>query len=160
MEQEIWKPILEAKYQVSNLGRVKHTRFNRILKGNLDKDGYLRTNIGGKTFRIHRLIALELVEGDTTLQINHKDGDKTNNKASNLEWCTCQENITHACENGLRNPDRGEDHYKCIHSDETISLIREALKVKKGKDVATEFNVSKKYVSKIKHNHIRKTSLV
>lgn len=74
----------------------------RIMSLANDKDGYKVTVISGdghrQNVKIHRLVAFYFVSGRTELrnQVNHKDGDKTNNNASNLEWCTSQENHIHA----------------------------------------------------------------
>ncbi|MBC8275115.1 MAG: HNH endonuclease, partial [Chloroflexi bacterium] len=62
----------------------------------LYKDGHC------KSFLVHRLVAEVFVSNpDNKPQINHKDGDSSNNHAENLEWCTNQENWIHANELGL-----------------------------------------------------------
>lgn len=71
-------------------------------------DGYLRVNLtkacGKKTScHVHRLLMLTFCPPeDTSLQVNHKDGDKSNNSFENLEWCTQLENLKHAWVNNLR----------------------------------------------------------
>lgn len=62
-----------------------------------------------KTFRLHRLVlmAFKPVENMESLEVNHIDGDKTNNKLENLEWCTASENQRHAFDTGLQKPRRG-----------------------------------------------------
>ncbi len=101
---EIFKDIkgYEGLYQVSNLGRVKS--FNRgkerILKPCLDRYGYFHVTLSKngkqKGCTIHRLVATTFIPNPNNLpQINHIDGNKTNNKIENLEWCTAQENVTH-----------------------------------------------------------------
>jgi len=107
---EIWKPIpLSDGYEVSNKGRVKSpsiiTRQNKVLPSrilscnNLNSYGYPRctlrmTDGTRKEFLIHRLVALAFIpnEDKTKTDINHKDENKLNNDASNLEWCTKGEN--------------------------------------------------------------------
>ena len=106
---EIWKDIsnYENLYQVSNLGRVRsitHTRKNGreknhvcISKGKMltpgkDNSGYmvvvLSKNGKTKSYRVHRLVAQEFLENKNNFKcINHKDENKANNKADNLEWC-------------------------------------------------------------------------
>ncbi|HEL1567092.1 TPA: HNH endonuclease [Streptococcus suis] len=117
---EVWKDIngYEKLYQISSAGVVKskdryiidkngNTIFKRgrILKGVKDRDGYYYVSLykNGKRrgWYIHRLVALHFVKGDTTLVVNHKDGKKENNSASNLEWVTQAQNILHAYEKGL-----------------------------------------------------------
>ncbi len=109
---EIWKPVKGFEnYEVSNLGQVKSLNYNRtkeakILKPWVDKYGYLRVNLSknGKGYakKVHRLVASAFIPniGDNP-QVNHIDGDKTNNKVDNLEWVTCKENIQHAWNTGL-----------------------------------------------------------
>jgi len=78
------------------------------LKGSLDKDGYrvYRMTVDGKKRHMkgHRLAANALLGRRDGLQINHKDGVKSNNELSNLEWVTSAENQKHAIDNGLKTP--------------------------------------------------------
>lgn len=91
MTEEIWKEIPDFEgYQVGNLGRVKG---RKILKGALDKDGYIKVWLysNGKSFLkfVHRLVATAFIPNLGNLPcINHKDENKSNNLVENLEWCT------------------------------------------------------------------------
>lgn len=110
--QEIWKDIPEYKgyYQVSNLGRVKGLKYTfwatrqfrtlpeRILKPNKNKSGYyyvvLHKNRKGKTWKVHRLVALAFIPNpDNKPCVDHIDTNTTNNNVENLRWCTHKENI-------------------------------------------------------------------
>lgn len=98
---EIWKDIkgYEGLYQISNLGNVKSLRKNVILKcskcsreGNYYKAG-LYKNGKTKTILVHKLVANAFIPNPNNLPcINHKDENKLNNKADNLEWCTYKQN--------------------------------------------------------------------
>lgn len=118
----LWKPVkgYEGLYEVSNKGRIKSlSRLRqgngkkgilkeRILKGTVNSDGYPHVKLykdGVKTiFKVHRLVVETFIESDIERQyINHKDGNKVNNKVSNLERCTPSENVVHAYENKLNN---------------------------------------------------------
>lgn len=114
---EIWKPIVdyEGLYEISNYGRVRtverkvgnRTLTARIRKPDIMK-GYhcigLIKDKHTKVYRIHRLVMAHfgLEQPSVDHQINHIDGDKSNNQISNLEWVTPWENTHHAIENGLR----------------------------------------------------------
>lgn len=88
-------------------------------------DGYLRTQFGGKTRTVHRVIAETFLEKEKEKNfINHKDGNKTNNNIDNLEWCTRSENIRHAYNNGLIHPKKGENNGRAKLSQEDVEYIR------------------------------------
>ena len=99
---EVWKQVSwTPKYMVSNLGNVKNAITGKQLAGSVNNKGYIRYDlcIDGKRVAKagHRLVAeafLPKVEGK--IYVNHIDGNKTNNRIDNLEWCTCQENSQHA----------------------------------------------------------------
>lgn len=123
--REVWKDIegYEGIYQVSDLGRVKRvestvvrkkqgnfTKPEKLMKPNVTPKGYLRIQLSkeGSTKNkfVHSLVAetfLDKPSGDN-LQVNHKDGNKLNNKKGNLEWVTPSENQQHAYDNGLKEP--------------------------------------------------------
>lgn len=107
--EEEWKDIqgYEGLYQVSNLGNVKSLLNNRLLKPGKHSKGYLVVilckNKKHKPFYVHRLVAQTFLENkDKCNQVNHIDGDKSNNNVCNLEWCNDYENKCHAYKNGLR----------------------------------------------------------
>ena len=110
---EIWKnlPSIPEYFLVSNLGRVWSKRTEKVVKPTLLPSGYLAlsTKIGGRKGqafckRIHREVAFAFLENhENKPDVNHKDGNKTNNKAENLEWVTPKENNNHAKLIGLIN---------------------------------------------------------
>lgn len=111
VNNEIWRPIVgyEGLYEVSNLGNVrsldrvvkqaccdgslvKHTYRGRVLKPVVHTAGYCEVTLSRGREKInhlvHRLVAEAFIENPHGLpQINHKDENKTNNRAENLEWC-------------------------------------------------------------------------
>jgi hypothetical protein len=107
---ENWKAIegTFGKIEVSDLGRIRSWLRGdaRILKTQEDQKGYVRVRVtieGEKrSFKVHREVAKAFIENPQRKpQVNHKDGNKKNNSASNLEWVTNAENAHHAIENGL-----------------------------------------------------------
>ena len=114
--EEIWKDIKENEnYQISNKGRIrsksritirkdgkKLTTKGRILRTAKDAKGYIRVQISNKTIKIHREVAKSFIPNPLNLEeVNHIDGDKSNNNVDNLEWCTHKQNINHAINNRL-----------------------------------------------------------
>lgn len=111
MDNEIWKPILDfPNYEVSNMGRVRNVKKDRILIPKPSKFGYMHLalyNADGyrKNLYTHRLVAEAFIpRDDPNMQVNHIDGDKSNNVVDNLEWCTASENCKHAFRTGLKAP--------------------------------------------------------
>jgi hypothetical protein len=115
MEQVIWMPVkgYEERYLVSNDGRVKSLDIyvnckngKRLYEGRIkpqytNNRGYLTVALckDNKTVRalIHRIVAEAFICNPNNLpQVNHIDGDPTNNHASNLEWVTDNENKKHS----------------------------------------------------------------
>lgn len=125
---EIWKDIngYEGLYQVSNLGNVKNLKRKvkisktlekykeipeHILKPVNSKRGYLYVSLANngkiKNVRIHKLVAEAFIPNDNgTLQINHINGIKSDNRVENLEWVTCKDNINKAWKMGLCEKNR------------------------------------------------------
>ena len=115
MKNEEWRDVVgyEGRYQVSSMGRVKslerkvrHWRGGeriqkeRILKPSNDRRGYLLVSLCDgekrKTFSVHRLVCQAFHENpDNKPQVNHINEIKTDNRACNLEWCTCKQNVNH-----------------------------------------------------------------
>jgi len=107
MEEE-WKdvPGYEGLYSISDLGNVKSTYSNKILKPSIDRYEYCRfsatKNKKQKTLRIHRLVGELFIPNPNNLpQLNHKDGVKAHNWKDNLEWSTDADNKLHAYSIGL-----------------------------------------------------------
>ena len=98
---ETWKPVkgYEGLYEVSNLGKVKGLRANKVLHGMPRMHGYLavwlyKDGQPRKQESIHRLVAEAFCENPYGKpEVNHINENKTDNRASNLEWVTRKENV-------------------------------------------------------------------
>lgn len=122
--EEKWRPVLdyECLYEVSNFGRIKskdrlicncksesYIRKGKILKPWVNSaSGYLmiglHKNKKRKLFYMHRIVAQVFIKNlGNKGEINHIDGNKTNNNVENLEWVTRSENQLHAIQTGLAN---------------------------------------------------------
>ena len=119
----MWLTILDD-YEISDEGEIRNAHTGRIIKQYVGKDGYLRTQIAGKTRLVHRLVALTFVPSDVGKDfVNHKDGNKQNNTADNLEWCTRSENMKHDYSHGLKSS-AGEKNGRCKLSKDDVVYIR------------------------------------
>lgn len=91
-------------YFVTSWGRVFSVRA-KTLTPQVGKRGYRTLRTMEKNLAVHRLVAKAFLEQPVDkFYVNHKDGNKTNNNVTNLEWCTPKENYQHAIQNGLIVP--------------------------------------------------------
>lgn len=153
MKNEIWKPIPKFSnlYQISNYGRVKVIKSNKILKQNFSREylivGLNDNNKIRKTVRVHRLVALTFKSLNNTLlkshEVNHINGIKSDNREVNLEWTTHKSN----CEKSFIS-----GNYSVKLTPEIVIKIKEQLRLGNMKqiDVAKMFNISTTTISEIK----------
>lgn len=109
---ENWAEIADnPNYLVSDKGQVKRKDTDRLKALQVTK-GYLQVNLyqngNSRHKRVNRLVAEAFVPNpDNKPEVNHIDGNKLNNDASNLEWVTKKENVNHAWDRGLVRPSYG-----------------------------------------------------
>ena len=138
LPHEIWRDIVgyEGLYQVSNLGRVKSFKRDRlrILRAHIDRHGEyfmiaLYKDNKSKLCRLHILVAETFVPNiDKKPFVNHMDGNKLNNRASNLEWVTQSENQIHAYKLGLMKARKGIESPCAVMTEDEVRYIRKIYK--------------------------------
>lgn len=149
---------LKYDYFVTEEAQVYSPISNRWLKPWTDKDGYLRITLMDinnirKALPLSRVVMMTHapIANMSNLEVNHKDGDKTNNELWNLEWVTTQENIEHALKNGLRCS-QGENNpgHKLAQNEifEIIDLLQETTYIYK--EIASFYGVHEETIARIK----------
>lgn len=145
---EVWKDITgyEGLYQASTHGRIKsYCKYDR---GRILKSFRYSKYLGVALFEnkkhikyyVHRLVALTFIPNPENKPcINHKDGDKDDNRIENLEWCTQQENLIHKI--NILGEGRGDKHGNSVISEKRVGGIKFLLK--EGK--LTQRQIAKRY---------------
>lgn len=111
-----WEILKENdNYMINKKGEVKSRKTNKILKPVKIKNGYYTYNLcrngKQKTYLAHRLVANNFIPNTEGYnEINHKDGDKSNNNVNNLEWCSRSHNLKEAYKLGLKVVPRSENN--------------------------------------------------
>ena len=162
---EEWKRVPGFYNEVSNLGRVKsitHKAGNgKIYKGKLLKpivtdSGYVNVALidetnGRITKRLHRIVAQRFVPNpENKPEINHIDGDKQNNAATNLEWVTRKENQNHALETGLQIPLVGSEKPTAkLTENDVVDIRKEYREGCIQMELAEKYGVARQTISSI-----------
>ncbi len=184
---EKWGPINTPteNYTISTTGRIKsrsrHIESNngtfrywpeRILKptpGGTD-GGYLCIVLDRKNYWVHKLVALAFIPNPENKRcVNHKNGDKMDNRVENLEWVTHKENMAHAVKTGLwvsKNYQRasGDDHPKAKIKSAEFDTVRSRVQrrldwgcslMKACSQVAVRYGVGRDMIWHIWHGRCR-----
>lgn len=136
--EEIWKsiPNSNGKYEASSLGNIRSVCKDTILSQKTKSNGYKEVCLyfetqKGKSMYVHRLVIESFIgEIPRGLQVNHIDGNKSNNRLDNLEIVTNRENSIHSY-HILGNPApvyMGQDHPNTKLTDEDVIRIRKNYK--------------------------------
>ena len=135
-------------YDITYDGNIVNKHNGHVLKGQPNSKGYLRVCIGKKFYFIHRLVAEKYVPNpDNKEQVNHKDGNKLNNSADNLEWVNNQENRNHAVKDFLHL--QGEDCPYAKLNWEAVDYIRANPDKLTQKELSDIFGVARSTISGI-----------
>ena len=148
-----------SKYAVSEDGFVYSKAKSKdgsykLRVGVLDTSTYYRMNLRlddgtVKKFLVHRLVAITHLPNPNNLpEVNHKDGNKLNNKVSNLEWVTRNQNIQHSFDTGL-NTSVGERNGRHEITEDTVRVIKSLLSEHSVKEVSVITGIKYNMVAKI-----------
>lgn len=173
-KKELWRNVKGFEgYQISSLGRFRsvdrtvlyyerhHNKwYPKKIKGVLYKTASIyphsqryitvspRINGKNKTLYVHRLVAEAFIPNTNGKpQVNHINGDRTNNRASNLEWVTAKENGSHAARKGLVA--RGSRQWAAKLSERDIIKIRSLKGKMQYSEISKLYGVSEKYIGEI-----------
>lgn len=172
LENEVWKIcyLHNERYSVSNFGRVRNNEKQTLLTAHFSAKKYkivkisnIINNSGSKNIPIHRLVAIYFIPNTNNKpQVNHKDGNKSNNNVENLEWFTCAENIKHCWENNLNRARKGEESKSSKLTEKEVFAIRVMYSTDKFtmQELSEIFNISKPSINLILRNVNWKEDLI
>ena len=139
--QETWAKLIYPnipddlnRFEISTYGRLRNNQTQHIYKLDILSSGYcsVRVTLGSRSKKVHILIHKAvaytfLTNKDGLPEVNHKDGNKTNNYVNNLEWCTSHDNQHHKYDTGLFDMDKikGENNGASKLTWDDVKYIRQ-----------------------------------
>jgi hypothetical protein len=146
-----WVPRYRGLYEVSNTGRVRGIKRGRILNQGISSAGYLIVGLSKnnkrKTTLVHRIV-LEAFTTRRKKPVNHKDGNKLNNRVDNLEYTTPKKNQIHAVEKGLIRS--GEKSHRSILTEKQVISIVTKESCSSNASLGRKYGVHESNISKIR----------
>lgn len=160
-----WRTVQEFdNYEVSSDGAVRrrldrpgekgpYSHAGRLLAIRRER-GYHRVSLfNGHSLRprfVHRLVAIAFLGPvPENKQVNHKNGNKSDNRVENLEYVTAKENNAHAIEMGLKTVLKGESHHNAKLTDEQAEKIRSMAGTLTRAELSRRFGVPKTTIARI-----------
>ena len=150
----------KLEYRIDKEGNIysPYKGWNKLSQQKIKK-GYLRVNLRtidgkDKRFMVHRLVLASFnpIENLENYEVNHKDGNKENNRLENLEWCNGSYNVKHSINIGLKIPLKGEKIGNSKLSEKEVKEIWNLLKTtnKSLREIGEIYGVSKHCIFDIK----------
>lgn len=143
-------------YYVTSMGDVITLNYDKIMSESIHPNGYtgitIQDNKITKKYLVHRLVAEHFIPNpENKPQVNHINGIKTDNRVTNLEWVTVEENHKHAVETGLLTIGYGEDAPSGKLTNDQATTIRKLFWKEKvpEKDLAEQFGINRKTINMI-----------
>lgn len=148
------------RYSINKSGQIINNK-NIKMKPCIIHGGYLmidsRHNGKRKGLLVHRAVALTFIPNPLNKpEVNHKDGDKSNNNDWNLEWATPKENMQHAFKNGFINKEKHAKSSSKNGKTQRALTYQDALLIRsssqKRTELARSFNVKLSTIDRILQN--------
>ena len=152
-ESITWKRYTDyPNYMISDIGEIYSIFTKKILKKGTTRRGYTEVKMSkhglAVTKLVHRIVS-DVFFGKSSLTVNHKDGDKTNNALNNLELLSMEDNRRHAVEMGLF--ESGCNRFNSKLKIKDIFYIMETIGVKSSQQIANELSIDQSTIVRIRN---------
>ena len=142
-------------YYITKSGKIFSTLTNKELKFDRSCRGYCKVKLMDRrlgrfiTLQVHRIVATQFIPNPNNLpEVNHKDGNKSNNSIYNLEWCTAEYNHRHAKETNLYKVEEDSPRAK-LTKEQVINIYKDYESCKNKTTLAKKYNVSDTLIGEI-----------
>lgn len=147
---------LKFLYEINEMGVLRNVKSKKIIKGYIEKNGYVRVKIENKCLgnvirtTIHRLVAEAFLPNPNNLpEVNHINSVRHDNRVTNLEWCTHSENMKHSYKKGFTIPPKYSKKVLLIDENKVFDSLTALANYyyNKGKGKSIQSNIT--YISSV-----------